>query len=242
MILAIDCKGALAAVQEMSRLSSTTRTRTQPLSVVVLISGSGSNLQALIDGQAHGELPIHIRAVMSNRPGVRGLERARDAGIEALVLDHRAFESREAYDAELLARILAFEPDLVVLAGFMRILTPALVAHLRGRMLNIHPSLLPKYPGLHTHQRALEAGDAEHGATVHFVTEELDGGPPIVQARVPVLPDDDADRLAARVLEQEHRLYPLAVRWFAEGRVRLGEDGRTWLDGQPLSEPVPLPD
>jgi len=208
-----------------------------PLPVVVLISGSGTNLQALIDGQLAGSLPIDIRAVISNRADAFGLQRAQRAGLTAQVLNHRDFPTREAYDAELLALIDGFAPGLVVLAGFMRILTPAFVKHFHGRLFNIHPSLLPKFPGLHTHQRAIDAGEREHGATVHFVTEELDGGPAVLQARVPVLPGDDAETLAARVLEQEHRIYPLAVRWFAEGRLRLAPDGRALLDGTPLPCP-----
>ncbi|EIC20406.1 phosphoribosylglycinamide formyltransferase [Thiorhodovibrio frisius] len=212
-----------------------------PLAVVVLISGSGSNLQALIDGQQGGDLPIVIRAVISNVPDVRGLERAEAAGISTAVLNHRLFDDRAAFDTALMALIDSFDPALVVLAGFMRILTPDFVRHYLGRLLNIHPSLLPKYQGLHTHARALAAGDSEHGATVHFVTEELDGGPPILQARVPVLPDDDDDRLAARVLKQEHKIYPEAVRWFASGRLCLDPDKRARLDGKLLTAPVSLP-
>lgn len=208
-----------------------------PLAVVVLISGSGSNLQALIDAQNQGEAPLRIAAVISNQPGVRGLERAVSAGIPTEVLSHRAFADREGYDGELSALIDRYRPGLVVLAGFMRILTPGFVAHYAGRMLNIHPSLLPKYRGLHTHQRVLDAGDTEHGASVHFVTDELDGGPVVLQARVPVLPGDDAETLAARVLREEHRIYPTAVRWFAEGRLRLGDDGLPWLDGAALRAP-----
>lgn len=210
----------------------------RPLPLVVLISGGGSNLQALIDGAARGDLPVRINAVISNRADAFGLERAARAGIPALTLDHRGFPCRADYDAALADLIDRHAPGLVVLAGFMRILTPAFVARFHGRLFNIHPSLLPAYTGLHTHERVLAAGDAWHGATVHFVTAELDGGPAIVQARVPVLPDDDPERLAARVLVQEHRIYPLAVRWFADGRLRLGDDGRPVLDGQALSAPV----
>jgi phosphoribosylglycinamide formyltransferase-1 len=200
---------------------------------VVLISGSGSNLQALIDGQRRGQLPIDIVAVISNRPAVRGLLRAEHAGIPAKVLDHTRYDSREAFDTALQECIDHYRPELVVLAGFMRILTPTFTRHYEGRMLNIHPSLLPKYQGLHTHQRALDAGESEHGVTVHFVTAELDGGPPAVQARVPVLPGDDAESLAARVQSQEHVIYPLAVQWFAEGRLRM-ESGRALLNNEPL--------
>ncbi|WDY59230.1 phosphoribosylglycinamide formyltransferase [Pseudomonas sp. PSKL.D1] len=201
--------------------------------VVVLLSGSGSNLQALIDSASHGDGPVRIRAVVSNRADAYGLQRAAAVGIDTAVLDHKAFDGREAFDAALMACIDGFTPDLVVLAGFMRILSGDFVRHYQGRLLNIHPSLLPKYKGLHTHQRALEAGDAEHGCSVHFVTEELDGGPLVVQAVVPVASGDTAESLAQRVHHQEHQIYPLAVRWFAEGRLRLGESGAL-LDGQPL--------
>ncbi|WP_372758804.1 phosphoribosylglycinamide formyltransferase [Litorivivens sp.] len=192
-----------------------------PCKLVILISGSGSNLQAFIDAAEQGELPADIAAVISNRPAAGGLERAAQAGIATAVVDHTGFANRDDFDAALRDTIDSFAPDLVVLAGFMRILGADFVRHFRGRMLNIHPSLLPKYPGLHTHQRAIDAGDTEAGATVHFVTEELDGGPPILQAQVPVKAGDTAELLAARVLEQEHRIYPLAARWFAEGRLTL---------------------
>ncbi|MGK8435789.1 phosphoribosylglycinamide formyltransferase [Ectopseudomonas hydrolytica] len=204
-----------------------------PCNVVVLISGSGSNLQALIDSVAQGDNPARIAAVISNRADAYGLVRAQNAGIATEVLDHKQFDGREAFDAAMMQAIDAHQPDLVVLAGFMRILTPGFVQHYSGRLLNIHPSLLPRYKGLHTHQRALEAGDAEHGCSVHFVTEELDGGPLVVQAVLPVAPDDTADSLARRVHQQEHQIYPLAVRWFAEGRLRLGAQG-AMLDGEPL--------
>ncbi|MHA6494773.1 phosphoribosylglycinamide formyltransferase [Pseudomonas borbori] len=206
--------------------------------VVVLISGSGSNLQALIDSiQADAETstghPARIGAVLANRADAYGLSRAQQAGIPTQVLDHKQFDGRDAFDAALIKAIDGYAPDLVVLAGFMRILTPAFVRHYAGRLLNIHPSLLPKYKGLHTHQRALEAGDSEHGCSVHFVTEELDGGPLVVQAVVPVQPQDTPDSLARRVHEQEHRIYPLALRWFAEGRLSLTDQGAL-LDGEPL--------
>ncbi|XLY86770.1 phosphoribosylglycinamide formyltransferase [Ectopseudomonas mendocina] len=204
-----------------------------PCNVVVLISGSGSNLQALIDSVARGENPARIAAVISNRADAYGLQRAKQAGIATELLDHKQFDGREAFDAALIQAIDAHQPDLVVLAGFMRILTPGFVQHYAGRLLNIHPSLLPKYKGLHTHQRALEAGDGEHGCSVHFVTEELDGGPLVVQAVLPVMADDTAESLASRVHQQEHKIYPLAVRWFAEGRLRLGAQG-AMLDGEPL--------
>lgn len=206
---------------------------TTQCNVVVLISGSGSNLQALIDSIAHDGNPARIAAVISNRADAYGLTRAQNAGIATAVLDHKQFDGREAFDSALIEAIDAFDPQLVVLAGFMRILTPGFVNHYSGRLLNIHPSLLPKYKGLHTHQRALEAGDSEHGCSVHFVTEELDGGPLVVQAVVPVLADDSAESLAQRVHGQEHLIYPLAVRWFAEGRLRLADQG-AMLDNQVL--------
>ncbi|HIP52562.1 MAG TPA: phosphoribosylglycinamide formyltransferase [Chromatiales bacterium] len=206
------------------------------LPVVVLISGSGSNLQALID-RSQQDLPIEIRAVISNVADAYGLKRAERAGIPTEVLDHRRFPDRDAYDRALMTLIDHYQPGLVVLAGFMRILTPAFVQHYRGRLLNIHPSLLPRHRGLHTHRRALEAGDLTHGASVHFVTEELDGGPVILQVRVPVQSGDDEERLAARVLKQEHRIYPLAVGWFAQGRLHLTDDGIE-LDGKKRLEPL----
>ena len=202
--------------------------------VVVLISGSGSNLQALIDNIAAGENPARIAAVISNRGDAYGLQRAQAAGSAAQVLDHKAFSDRESFDRALIEAIDGFDPQLVVLAGFMRILSGDFVRHYQGRLLNIHPSLLPKYKGLHTHQRALEGGEREHGCSVHFVTEELDGGPLVVQAVIPIAPADTPDSLAQRVHIQEHRIYPLAVRWFAEGRVRLSEQGAS-LDGQLLA-------
>ncbi|MEW5697295.1 phosphoribosylglycinamide formyltransferase [Pseudomonas synxantha] len=206
----------------------------QTCDVVVLLSGTGSNLQALIDSTRTGDSPVRIAAVISNRSDAYGLQRARNAGIETRSLDHKAFDGREAFDRALIELIDAFEPKLVVLAGFMRILSADFVRHYEGRLLNIHPSLLPKYKGMHTHQRALEAGDSEHGCSVHFVTEELDGGPLVVQAVVPVESGDSAQTLAQRVHTQEHRIYPLAVRWFAEGRLILGDQGAL-LDGQLLA-------
>ncbi|WP_411378899.1 phosphoribosylglycinamide formyltransferase [Pseudomonas sp. MPB26] len=202
--------------------------------VVVLLSGTGSNLQALIDSTRTGNSPVRIAAVLSNRSDAYGLQRARDAGIATRSLDHKTFEGREAFDSALIELIDAFNPKLVVLAGFMRILSADFVRHYEGRLLNIHPSLLPKYKGMHTHQRALDAGDREHGCSVHFVTEELDGGPLVVQAVVPVESNDSAQSLAQRVHTQEHRIYPLAVRWFAEGRLILGDQGAL-LDGQLLA-------
>ncbi len=207
--------------------------------IVVLVSGSGSNLQALIDAVAEGRIRGRIAAVLSNNPQAYGLERARRAGIPTEVVDHRDFPSRETFDRALAERIDRYRPDLVILAGFMRILTPEFVRHYQGRMLNIHPSLLPKYRGLDTHARALAAGEREHGVSVHFVTPELDGGPVIAQARVPVLPDDTPETLAARVLEREHRLYPLVTSWYTAGRLALDDD-RVLFDGRPLDAPLQL--
>lgn len=208
----------------------------QKLPIVVLLSGSGSNLQAIIDSAAN-DLPVEIRGVISNRSDAFGLERARQASIPTRVLDHTGYPDRESYDQALIKVIDGYQPALVVLAGFMRILTPEFVSHYHERLLNIHPSLLPKYRGLHTHQRALDAGDRVHGASVHLVTEELDGGPVILQVRVPVEPGDDAATLAARVLTQEHQIYPRVIRWFAEGRLRLNR-GTIELDGQAMQGPV----
>ena len=213
---------------------------TSPLPVVILISGRGSNLQALIDAVAHGTLPVDIRAVISNWPDAVGLQAATRAGIATAVVDHTLYKDRQAFDQALQACIDQHQPALVILAGFMRILSTDFVAHYRGRLLNIHPSLLPDFPGLNTHQRALDAGCEVHGASVHFVTADVDGGPVVLQARVPVQAHDTVDSLAARVLEQEHRLYPLAIRWFAEHRLTLGDNGQALLDGAILTEPRQL--
>lgn len=199
--------------------------------LVVLISGSGSNLQALIDACSAQTINAEIVAVFSNKAGAYGLLRAQQAGIPALSLSPAEFSSRDAFDAALQTQIDEYQPDLLILAGYMRILTPAFVRHYHGKMLNIHPSLLPKYPGLHTHRKALENGDAEHGTSVHFVTEELDGGPVILQARIAVLPDDTEDTLTARIQQEEHRIYPQVVNWFVQGRLVLKEDG-IYLDGK----------
>jgi phosphoribosylglycinamide formyltransferase 1 len=207
------------------------------LAVVALISGRGSNLQAILDAIADGELPVDIRAVISNRPDATGLQRPALLGISTIVIDHACYTSRCAFESVLQTTIDAFEPGLLVLAGFMRMLTPEFVTHYRGRILNIHPSLLPEFPGLNTHQRVLDAGKRESGATVHFVTPEMDGGPAVLQARVPVLANDDAGLLASRVLEQEHRILPMAIRWFAEGRLCLDDTGVVIFDGAPLKRP-----
>jgi phosphoribosylglycinamide formyltransferase-1 len=190
-------------------------------SIVILISGRGSNMRALIDA----ELPATVAAVISNRADAQGLQYAASRGIPTVVVEHRDYPSREAFDAALSAAIDRFHPALVVLAGFLRVLTTNFVEHYEGRMINIHPSLLPAFPGLHTHRRALESHATRHGCSVHFVTPELDHGPIIAQAEVPVLPDDDEDTLAARVLQQEHVIYPQAVRDFLQGRVAM-KDGK----------------
>lgn len=191
--------------------------------IVILISGRGSNMEAIL------KAGIPVRAVISNDPAARGLVTACSHGVATAVVDHRQFADRKAFDEALAAAIDGFHPDLVVLAGFMRILTDAFVAHYSGRMINIHPSLLPSFPGLHTHRRALEAGVRVHGCTVHFVTPVLDHGPIIIQAAVPVLHEDTEDALAARVLREEHRIYPQAIRWLCEDRLALTADGRVVL-------------
>lgn len=202
-------------------------------SIVVLISGSGSNLQALLDSCATGFIPGKITGVISNKANAFGLKRAEAAGVATAVLSHKGFDSREEYDQALIAAIEQFKPDLIVLAGFMRILTPEFVQHFSGKLLNIHPSLLPKYQGLATHQRAIDAGDTEHGCSVHFVTEQLDGGPVILQAKVPIFPGDDASVVAERVHAQEHQIYPLVVRWFCQDRLQQ-KANEAWLDGNLL--------
>lgn len=193
-------------------------------SIVILISGRGSNMEAIVNAAKNEAWPAKIAAVISNRPEAGGLDFARSHGIETAVLDHRAYKDRASFDAQLVKLIDSFKPDLVVLAGFMRILTGDFVRHYEGRLLNIHPSLLPLFPGLHTHEQALEAGVAEHGATVHFVTEALDHGPMVIQASVPVLPGDTPDILAKRVLKQEHVIYPRAVRWFIDNRLSISDN------------------
>lgn len=207
-----------------------------PFRLVVLISGSGSNLQAFIERIADSTLPAVIAAVISNKADAFGLERAKRAGIPTEVISHRDYSDREAFDSALAARIDAYSPDAVILAGFMRILTDRFVQHYSGRLLNIHPSLLPKFPGLDTHARAIAAGEREHGSSVHFVSGELDGGPVVAQTRVPVRPDDTAETLRARVQAAEHQLYPEVVSWLATGRLALSPQG-VLLDGQPLKLP-----
>ena len=197
--------------------------------ILVLISGNGSNLQTILDHCASGKVAGEVVGVISNRADAYGLVRAKEAGVATAILAQQQFASREEYDVALLALMADYQPDLVVLAGFMRILSADLVRHFAGRMINIHPSLLPKYQGLHTHQRAIDDGEREHGASVHFVTEELDGGPVILQARE----GDSADEVAARVQVQEHSIYPLVVQWFCEGRLQMRE-GAALLDGAEL--------
>ncbi|MCL2919586.1 phosphoribosylglycinamide formyltransferase [Shewanella litorisediminis] len=197
--------------------------------VVVLISGSGSNLQAIID-QCQGRSGIELVGVISNKPDAYGLVRAHHAEINTSCVIAQKGEKRADYDARLTAAIEAYQPDLIVLAGFMRILSEGFVSRYLGKMLNIHPSLLPKYTGLDTHQRAIDAGDSEHGASVHFVTPELDAGPVVLQAKVPIYEGDDAQTLAERVHEQEHAIYPLVVKWFAAGRLKMDAHG-AYLDG-----------
>jgi len=194
-------------------------------------------MRALVERSCDPAMGYEVSAVVSDNPAAEGLALARDLGVTARALAPAAGADRAAYERGLAAAIDEYAPSLIVLAGFMRILSAQFVARYAGRILNIHPSLLPKFPGLHTHRRALDAHEAQHGATVHFVTEQLDGGAPVVPARVKVEPDDDADSLAARVQAQEHRIYPLAVRWYCTGRLRYAQ-GRAWLDGAALSSPV----
>ncbi|KTS35110.1 phosphoribosylglycinamide formyltransferase [Pantoea dispersa] len=201
--------------------------------LVVLISGNGSNLQSILDACESGRINGSVAAVFSNKASAYGLTRAQQASVPAHALSAQDFADRDAFDRQLMQQIDAYAPDLVVLAGYMRILSPEFVAHYHDRLLNIHPSLLPKYPGLHTHRQALANGDAEHGTSVHFVTDELDGGPIILQARVPVFADDDEAEISARVQHQEHAIYPLVISWFVEGRLQM-RAGKAWLDGEPL--------
>lgn len=207
------------------------------VSAAVLISGSGTNLQAFIDATRSGSLDLDLTVVISNQPLAAGLERARRANIDTACIAHKDFPRRESFDAALIDALQKYHPDLIILAGFMRILTPVFIDHFAGRILNIHPSLLPKYPGLNTHQQVIGAGDQWHGSTVHFVTEELDGGPGIIQGRLPVLPRDTAITLAERVLKVEHQIYPQAAALFAAGRLEY-RDGAAWLDDERLDEPI----
>ena len=201
--------------------------------LAILISGRGSNMQAFIRACADGSLDATIAVVISNNPDAAGLQHAARAGIDTCCINHRDYATREDFDGALVAELNRHDVDLAILAGFMRILTPVFIQPFAGKLLNIHPSLLPKYRGLNTHQRALDAGDTEAGVTVHYVTPELDGGPPIIQARVPIKDSDTADSLASRVIELEHIIYPIAAHWQTLGRLRLTEDGAT-LDGKPI--------
>jgi phosphoribosylglycinamide formyltransferase-1 len=207
---------------------------TERMPVVVLLSGRGSNMRVIAEQAQQHTLPIEIRAVVSDKADAGGIAIARDLGIATETLAPKTFANREAFDSALADRVESYAPKLVVLAGYMRILRTGFVRQFLGRLINIHPSLLPKYPGLHTHRRALEAGEREHGATVHFVTEELDAGPAILQGRVSVRADDTEATLSARVQQAEHIIYPQSVAWLAQGRVAMC-DGQTWLDGKPLT-------
>ena len=210
---------------------------TPNLNIVVLISGSGSNLQAIINAVTAGQLHANINAVISNRPNVKGLERALSANIPALTLDHKQFDSREAFDQQLIQEIDQHQPDLIILAGFMRILTDDFVKHYNGKMLNIHPSLLPDFRGLNTHQRALDAGVEQHGVTVHYVSNELDGGPLVLQAVIDVNENDTAESLQQRVHQQEHIIYPMVIEWAAQQRLEV-IDQQVYLDKQRLEKPA----
>lgn len=205
-------------------------------SLVVLISGSGSNLQAIIDAVASKQINATIAAVISNRPSAYGLERATGANIKTIVIDHAEFAHREDFDTALSAHINDLKPDLVVLAGFMRILSDDFIEQYKGKILNIHPSLLPEFKGLHTHQRVIEAGKSVHGASVHFVDNELDSGPVVIQAEIPVA-DNDEETLAKNVLEQEHIIYPMAIQWFIEGRLTL-VNNQVLIDNKPVEQPA----
>jgi phosphoribosylglycinamide formyltransferase 1 len=210
------------------------------LPIAILISGRGSNMRVIAERAAAGTLPVDVRAVVSDQPAAEGLQTAAALNIATRVLQPREFADRLSYDRALVQLLEQYQPQLIVLAGFMRILTPHFIGAFANRILNVHPSLLPKYRGLHTHRRALEAGEELHGVSVHFVTEELDGGPVVLQAEVPVLSGDSEKTLSARVQQAEHRIYPQAIDWFARGRLLL-KDGRAWLDGKPLDAPLREP-
>jgi phosphoribosylglycinamide formyltransferase 1 len=210
------------------------------LPIAILISGRGTNMRVIAERAGAGSLPVDVRVVVSDKPSAEGLQTAAAMNIATRVLEPRKFADRPAYDRALIELLVEYQPRLIVLAGFMRILTSEFIGTFAGRILNVHPSLLPKYPGLHTHRRALEAGEVAHGVSVHFVTEQLDGGPVVLQAEVPVLPGDTEATLSARVQQGEHRIYSQAIDWFARGRLML-KDGRAWLDGQPLDAPLREP-
>lgn len=209
----------------------------KPLSIVVLISGSGSNLQAIIDALSKQSINAEIKTVISNKADAWGLERARKAGISTVFIDHSAFHDRLSFDQAMIQEIDKHNPELIILAGFMRILSDEFVNYYTGRLINIHPSLLPNFKGLNTHRRAIEAKHSKHGVSVHFVSNELDGGPVIAQAEVPINLDDDAETLRLRVLEKEHILYPQVTQWFAQHRVKL-ENQSVYFDQKELSTPI----
>lgn len=211
--------------------------------VAVLLSGEGRNFQALLDARRRGDLEADFVGVISNRPDANGLQRAAAAGVATAIIDHRDYPDRAAFDAALVEQLETWRAEWVVLAGFMRVLTAAFVTRFAGRLLNIHPSLLPRYPGLHTHAAVLAAGDREHGATVHFVTPALDAGPIIIQGQFTVMPEDDASQLAERLMaEVETHIYPQALAWCLDGRVRLIDGHTVCFDGRPLSAPLSLAD
>ncbi len=207
-----------------------------PCRTAILISGSGTNLQAFIDAVSRDQLALELSVVFSNNADAYGLCRAENAGIATAHLSHKDYADRAAFDRAVLSKLAHWRPELLILAGFMRILSPHFVSRYAGKILNIHPALLPKYPGLNTHQRALDAGDRWHGSTVHFVTEALDSGPRILQGRVAIDPNESADHLQSRVQVVEHRIYPMAAGWVASGRVEY-RNGECWLDGKPAAEP-----
>ena len=207
------------------------------MKAAILVSGSGTNLQSFIDQVADKSLDLDIAVVFSNRSDAYGLTRAKNAGLRTVCIEHGDFEDRETFDRAVAAALDTFETELIILAGFMRILSPWFVQHFKGRIFNIHPALLPRYPGLHTHARVLEAGDTHHGSTIHFVTEELDGGPGILAGRIAVTPGETASELQARVQAVEHQIYPQAAQLFSEGRVSL-KDGKAYVDGKLLNDPM----
>ena len=207
------------------------------MKAAILVSGSGTNLQSFIDQVADKRLDLDIAIVFSNRSDAYGLTRAKNAGLRTVFIEHGDFEDRETFDRAVAAALDTFEAELIILAGFMRILSPWFVQHFKGRILNIHPALLPRFPGLHTHARVLQAGDTHHGSTIHFVTEELDGGPGFLAGRIAITPGETANELQARVQAVEHQIYPQAAQLFATGRITY-KDGDAWMDGQILDSPV----
>ena len=210
-----------------------------PCSIAVLISGSGSNLQSIIDHTQQGHIHANIACVISNNPEAYGLTRAQQSDIPTHVIDHTDYDSREAFDKELVNIFKIYKIKYILLAGFMRVLGDAVINEFQGRILNIHPSLLPKYPGLHTHHRVLEAGEQKHGCSVHFVTEDLDAGPLIIQAIVPILKTDNSENLAKRVLEKEHIIYPLATKWLCDDKL-VCKDGTVYFENKPLVNAIEL--